>query len=360
MNVAGGWGGRLRRLARAARGRQAGRAAALLLAGVVLLVLLLRWPDDVPWAFYGPLVVLSGLFLTPRWFGLVCVEYAACLVFAGTTVRGWSTFQIGIIIALALTMALMRNRSRSRERLGVQGNDGENMLVDLRDRLLDLGRFPGLPAGWHAESAIRSAYADKFSGDFAVTSLSADGTRLEVALVDLSGKGSQAGTRSLLFSGAIGGLLGQVEPDRLLPAANTYLLRQGWPEGFASAVHVSIDLATGVFCIGNAGHPGPFQFFSGSGRWVVHESVGGPVLGIIEDADFPRVGGVLGRGDAIVLFTDGVIEVRGHDLDLGVDRLIGSAEGLLPRGLAGGARRLVEGAKAGDTDDRAVVMIWRD
>lgn len=360
MNVAARWGGRLRRLARAARARQAGRSILLLLLGLVLLAFVLRWPADIPWALFGPLVVLAGLFLTPRWFLLVCLGYAGYLCYAATVGEGWSVRQVGALVALAMTMALMRTRSRSRERLGVQGSDGENMLVDLRDRLLALGHFPALPAGWHAESAIRSAYADKFSGDFAVTSLSADGARLEVALVDLSGKGSQAGTRSLLFSGAIGGLLGQVEPDRLLPAANTYLLRQGWPEGFASAVHVSIDLATGAFCIGNAGHPRPFQFFSGSGRWAVHASVGGPVLGIIEDADFPRVGGVLGRGDAIVLFTDGVIEVRGRDLDLGVDRLIGSAEGLLPRGLAGGARRLVEGAKAGDSDDRAVVMIWRD
>ena len=38
--------------------------------------------------------------------------------------------------------------------------------------------------------------------------LSASGHRLEIALVDVSGKGTRAGTRSLLLSGALGGLLG--------------------------------------------------------------------------------------------------------------------------------------------------------
>jgi len=69
-------------------------------------------------------------------------------------------------------------------------------------------------------------------------------------LVDVSGKGVQAGTRSLLLSGALGGLLGEQEPNRFLTAANNYLLRQNWDEGFATAVHVSIDLATGDYTIG--------------------------------------------------------------------------------------------------------------
>ena len=138
------------------------------------------------------------------------------------------------------------------------------MLVDLRDRLLALGVMPVLPAGWHAESAIQSAYGDKFSGDLAVTSLSPDGRRLEVALVDLSGKGRTAGTRSLLCSGAIGGLLGAVEPDRLPAAAKHQLVRQEWCWGFATAVHMAVDLAEGGVEPGNAGDPSPNQVAAGS------------------------------------------------------------------------------------------------
>ena len=351
------FGPRLRALRRA---RQPVRAVGLIPAGFALLGLMCVWPADVSWALFGPLVVLAGLFLTPRWFLLVCLSYAACLGYSAVMVRGWSPLQGFTLLALGLTMALMIIRTRSRERLGVQGNGGEDMLVDLRDRLLALGVMPVLPAGWHAESAIQSAYGDKFSGDLAVTSLSPDGRRLEVALVDLSGKGRTAGTRSLLCSGAIGGLLGQVEPDRLLAAANHYLLRQEWSEGFATAVHLAIDLSTGEFSLGNAGHPAPIQFAAGSGLWSVHDSAGGPALGLIPDAGFPRSIGRLGRGDALVLYTDGVVEARSLDLSRGLDRLLGNAERLVTVGFESGARRLCADAKAGDSDDRAVVIIWRD
>jgi hypothetical protein len=336
------------------------RAVGLALLGVALIELTVLWPTDVWWPLYGPLIVLAGLFLTLRLFVATCLGYAVCLAISAQVTEGWSQTEIVSLGALIVTMVLMLLRSRSRERLGVQGSTGENMLVDLRDRLRALGRFPALPAGWHAESSIRPAYGDKFSGDFAVTSLSPDRGRLEVALVDLSGKGTRAGTRSLLFSGALGGLLGQVEPDRLLPAASRYLQRQGWSEGFASAVHVSVDLGSGEFTVGNAGHPAPFQFIAGSGRWLVHESVGGPVLGIVDGAPYPRRAGVIARGDALVLYTDGVIESRRADLAVGIDRLMGSAERLITAGFQGGARRLSNEGKAGESDDRAVVMIWRD
>ena len=43
----------------------------------------------------------------------------------------------------------------------------------------------------------------------------ADGASLQVAVVDVSGKGEQAGSRSLLLSGAFGGLLGALPADRV-------------------------------------------------------------------------------------------------------------------------------------------------
>ena len=75
------------------------------------------------------------------------------------------------------------------------------MLVDLRDRLRTQGELPPLPEGWGAELAVLSAYGDSFSGDFLVTSKT--GPVLELVLVDVSGKGIAAGTRSLLLSGAL-------------------------------------------------------------------------------------------------------------------------------------------------------------
>lgn len=350
----------LRRAGLVSRTVLAVRMSGLIVIGLLLVALTIWRPNDVSWGLYCPLVVLAGMFLSPRPFLIVCAVYSLCLLLTGFMVRGWSTVQVVTLGAVGLTMVLMYARTRSRERLGVQGSDGDDMLVNLRDQLTSLADVETLPTGWHVEHWIQSAYGDKFSGDFAVSSMSPDRESLEIVLVDLAGKGAGVGTIALLFSGAFGGLLGQVDPQRLLPAANSYLLRQGWSEGFATAVHMSLHLPSGRFTVGTAGHPGPVHFVAGSGQWRAIDPTGGPALGVIEEAAYPREAAVLARGDALVLYTDGVIESPGHDLALGVDRMVGAAEAMVQRGLHGGARRLCAAAKAGETDDRAVVMIWRD
>jgi serine phosphatase RsbU (regulator of sigma subunit) len=258
---------------------------------------------------------------------------------------------------LALVMIIMFWVATSRARLGVQGNLGESMLVDLRDRLRTQGELPELPEGWGAELSVLSAYGDSFSGDFLVTSKTGD--RLELSLVDVSGKGIAAGTRSLLLSGAFGGLLGSMPVDEFLPAANSYLLRQHWDEGFATVAHAMIDLGTGEFSLGSAGHPPAVRFSAGSGRWEVLEGEEGPVLGVTEGLAFPRIRGVLGRGDALLLYTDGVIETRNRDLRDGIDRMLGTAERMIGKGFEGMAAKMCAAARAGETDDRAAVLVWR-
>jgi serine phosphatase RsbU (regulator of sigma subunit) len=260
-------------------------------------------------------------------------------------------------VVLGVVMVIMFWVAASRARLGVQGNLGETMLVDLRDRLRTQGELPELPPGWGAELAVLSAYGESFSGDFVVTSKTGD--NLEIALVDVSGKGIAAGTRSLLLSGAFGGLLGSMPVDRFLPAANDYLLRQHWDEGFATAAHAHVDLHTGAYSIGSAGHPPTVRFSAGSGRWEVLEGEEGPVLGVTDRLGFPRTSGVLGRGDALLLYTDGVIETRTRDLRDGIDRMLGTAEQMISRGFTGMAAKVAAAARAGESDDRAVVVVWR-
>jgi serine phosphatase RsbU (regulator of sigma subunit) len=259
-----------------------------------------------------------------------------------------------------VTAVLVLLYARSRERLGVQGSAGDSMLVDLRDRLEAQGVVPALGPGWTCETVLRAAYGDSFSGDFLVAARSADGGWLEIVLVDVSGKGQQAGTRALMLSGALGGLLGALPAEEFLPAANRYLLRQQWREGFATAIHLGVDLANGTFRLSAAGHPPAAHFQVGSGRWALVEGGQGPLLGVLQAPTFPAHVGVLEHGDALLLYTDGLVENRDRDIDLGIDRLVGQAERVLARGLRGGsADRIVDGTRSGENDDRALVLIWR-
>ena len=101
---------------------------------------------------------------------------------------------------------------RSREETGLVGSSGDTFVVELRDRLERQGELPPLPTGWRGEAVLRPAGGGPFAGDFVVSARTTGGRVLEVALVDVSGKGVEAGTRSLLLSGALGGLLGSLPP----------------------------------------------------------------------------------------------------------------------------------------------------
>ncbi|MGC4109265.1 MAG: SpoIIE family protein phosphatase [Nocardioides sp.] len=85
----------------------------------------------------------------------------------------------------------------------------------------------------------------------------------------------------------------------------------------------------------------------------------GPMLGLIPDADFHEASGLLRSGDALMMYTDGMVETRTTDIGIGIDRLIGQADRRLRGSFTGGAKTLVD-AVGGRSDDRALLLVWRD
>src|SRR5450432_261006 len=331
------------------------------LSAVVVGIGVLRPIVGPDWAPSGEFVlpILAGGLLLRRRPLLFVVLMTALGVIYDEVVLGVHAVRVGQVVVIAATAVFAYRLARTRELLGVQGLRGESMLLELRDRLRAQGEMPELPPGWQNETLIRSAGAGSFGGDFLVAGLTDGGAVLEVALVDVSGKGIDAGTRALLLSGALGGLLGAVAPERFLPAANDYLLRQGWLEGFATAVHLVIDLRTGRYVLESAGHPPAAHFVRGSGTWRVIESEG-TVLGVLPEASYTSVRGVLGSGDAMLLYTDGVVETSEREISVGIDKLVGEAERLVTQGFRDGASHLIDRVAPDGGDDRALVMIWRD
>lgn len=339
------------------RAKSIALGALVVLTGAIAILTTTAGTSAAPPLTLAVPVVLGGLLLErPAVRALIFVVGAGLI--AEIADLGWHSVRPGSIVVLAVIAGIAVELVRDRERLGLSVGQGESMLLELRGQLQRQGEMPQLGGGWNADVAQRSAGGSSFGGDFLVSTLTDHGKRLEVALVDVSGKGLDAGTRALLLSGALGGLLGAVAPERFLSAANDYVVRQEWEEGFATALHITIDLESGHFRLTNAGHPPAAHYAGGSGRWTLIEQFG-TVLGIDPDAQFDVAEGHLARYDALLFYTDGLVEVPGRDLGLGIDRLLGAAEALIPRGFAGGAELLVDKVAPHGMDDRAIVLIWR-
>jgi hypothetical protein len=312
--------------------------------------------NSVPFASLMVPLLLGSLLLTPRhlpWFVLWnLAALVVCLALqASLSTRVWSAAGIQILMCLIVLAFSLR-----RSRLGVAGAMGESMFVDLRDRIQAQAGIPDLPPGWHVDTALRSAGGTPFAGDFLVATRPEPG-RLEIAVVDVSGKGEEAGTRALLLSGVFGGLLGALPRGQFLAAANDYLVRQDWAEGFATAVHLSLDLGDGTYEVRSAGHPPAVQRLASTGGWAVLESEG-PVLGLMPDADYTVHVGRLADRDSLLLYTDGMVETAHRDMDTGIDRMVAAASVALDASFAGAAQRLVDAVGSRD-DDRAAVIVSR-
>jgi hypothetical protein len=314
-------------------------------------------PDWVTPAVYLLIGMLGAFLLRLR--GVLVLTAAITLELLTMELTGWAQITPGTLVVIAVALVALVSFASNREGLGLQGAPSELMLVDLRDRLAAYGRVPSLPPGWRVDTAVRSAHAEAFSGDFMVAARGERGRLLEIVLVDVSGKGQEAGVRSLLLSGAFGGLLGAMPREEFLAAANAYLLDQSWEEGFATAVHVAVRLDTGQYWISTAGHPPAVHVHAGSGSQEIIDTVGGPVLGVIRGLSFLTHVGSMDHGDTLVMYTDGVVEVPGYDLDLGIDRLMGVVEKVVATG-RGDAEAVMVGVHAAESDDRALVLVHRD
>lgn len=296
------------------------RALVLLVAATLVVgVLVAAVPDRVPLNVLTVPMILSTLVLRPRQLAGY-ITFALVVLYLATTQqpefspRLWASVATYTVIGLVVLVISLR-----RVRLGLGGAEGEAMLLDLRERIQAQGRLPRLPEGWSADAVVRTADGTAFSGDFFCFSHAETTASFDAVLVDVSGKGVRAGTRSLQLSSALSGLVGAVTPDRLVPAANEFLLRQEWTEGFATAVHASVDLATGAATVHTAGHP-PALVVRSCGE-VQRVDLSGPLLGVVPDAAYPPATFTLEPGDAVVVYTDGVVEDAGTDLDDGIARL---------------------------------------
>ena len=158
------------------------------------------------------------------------------------------------------------------------------------------------------------------SGDF-LTAFDT-GFQTVLGIGDIAGKGLSAAMWFTHLVGLIRLFAGSLpDPAGVAAAINDHLASLD-PEAPITTLFLTwIDARTGDLVYSNAGHPAPFVLRrDGSVEWL---SRGGPVLGAVPDATFVNGSTVLNPGDALLGYTDGILEccnTRGEEF--GVERLV--------------------------------------
>lgn len=331
---------------------------ALVLLGLIGLsfVVSVARPAWMPLAAYFVWLLVAMLVLRFRPLVVVAAANMAAgvgaLALSGPVTGARLVAMVEFALAVVLVVVVA-----SRQRSGLPATLSEALLSDLKDRLSATGQIPPLPAGWESQSAMVASHGVSYAGDFLVADLADDGRHLEVILVDVCGKGTAAGPAALQFAGALGGLIGAFPPDQLFKAANDFLLRQSDDEAFATAVHLLVDLEEGSYQISSAGHPPALRWDLPLREWVI-DNARGTALGVLSDPELHSSQGRLFPGEALLFYTDGVVEARGAHIDAGISWLQHAAFDAIGGGFRGAAKRIIGQVESGE-DDRAVLILNR-
>ncbi|MDT9686865.1 SpoIIE family protein phosphatase [Streptomyces sp. P9(2023)] len=262
--------------------------------------------------------------------------------------RGFSPEERTVLTALAGLIAQALERARR--------YDSESALAQgLQDALLP----SRLPVRDHVDTVARylpGTQGMDVGGDWYDVVETARGL-LALVVGDVQGHGvAAAATMGQLRSAVRAFALAGHDPEDVLKGTNRLLIDLD-PGQFASCCYVVLDPATGRAEAVRAGHPQPL-LRRPDGTTDVLELTGGLVLGIDPEATYPVTALQLDPGAVLALYTDGLVERPGRDIDEGVEwlRRTFSGTGSIP--LTETADRLIRDARqAGDRPDDIALLL---
>ena len=180
---------------------------------------------------------------------------------------------------------------------------------------------------------------------------------------DVTGVGPEAAALTGIARYAARALAAQEHsPARLLTQLNETLVGFGLQDRFCTVLYAELHPGPDVLKIkiANGGHPYPYILRS-DGQ-VEEIPISGTLLGLLSDVAFEELELVLGPGDVLVAYTDGVTEARNPTgAFFGTDGLVRTLPGCVGRPAAWVAHRIelaVTEHQAGVTpDDIAIVVL---
>ena len=213
------------------------------------------------------------------------------------------------------------------------------------------------PEGWEVAAHYSPAGRTEVGGDF-YDVISLEDKRLAVFVGDVMGRGVTAAAAMAQMRSAIRAYIAiDPSPATVLHKLDlmfaTYEIAQ-----LVTLVYLVFDPARDELQSVNAGHPPPMvRRADGTVEHLAYET-GAPLGSHVAE----RVAslGSFHSGDALVAFTDGLIERRTEDIDRGQARLAEHGQLLAAEDLAGALDELVESVRDhGRTDDVAAVAVRR-
>ena len=108
-------------------------------------------------------------------------------------------------------------------------------------------------------------------------------------------------------------------PAQLLAELNGFT-RHASLGKFATMAVAILDPEDGTLSYGLAGHPPPFLRWAADGEVVRLAEAEGPVLGPVQEATYTEARIRIAPGDILVMYTDGLVERHGMDIEMGLAR----------------------------------------
>jgi serine phosphatase RsbU (regulator of sigma subunit) len=171
--------------------------------------------------------------------------------------------------------------------------------------------LPDIP-GW--QLAVTLEPARQTSGDFYDVIPLPNG-RLGLLVADVADKGTGAAlymalSRTLIRTYAVEH---HARPDFTLRVANNRILADTQVELFVTVFYAVLDPLTGRLTYCNAGHNPPFLYKTGEADAVQKLTRTGLPLGIFRGQTWGQGTVQLAPGDALILYTDGIVEAQNRD-----------------------------------------------
>ena len=195
----------------------------------------------------------------------------------------------------------------------------EHRIAETLQRSLLPDRLPNLPGLEVAARYLPAAAEAEVGGDW-YDVIPIAGGAVGLVMGDVAGKGlagaSMVGRlRSALRAYALEGHDG----GRVVERLNRLLWTEAEESQMATMLYLIVDPAASTVRWVNAGHPPPLMVTRGEGRFL--EGQASVPLGVLPFPTYEEVTSRLDPGDALLLYTDGLVERPGEHLDLGFEQL---------------------------------------